>query len=41
MNLGLLLVLIGIVVALLVHWGLGVLILLVGVVLLVLPSLRS
>ncbi len=41
MQLPILLILIGIAVAVLVHWGLGVLLILVGVVLLVLPYARS
>ena len=41
MQLPILLIIIGIVVAVLVHWGLGVLLILVGVVLLILPYARS
>lgn len=41
MSLPLLLILIGIVLAVLVHWGLGVLVVVVGLVLLLLPRLRS
>ena len=41
MELPILLIIIGIVVAVLVHWGLGVLLVIVGVVLLVLPYIRS
>ena len=41
MQLPILLILIGIAVAVLVHWGLGVLLILVGVVLLLLPYIRG
>jgi len=41
MELGLLLVVIGIVLALLVHWGLGILCIVIGLVLLILPRLRT
>lgn len=40
MNLGLLLVVIGIAVAILVHYALGILLILLGVLLLIAPSLR-
>lgn len=40
MNLGLLLVFIGIAVAILVHYALGILLILLGVLLLIAPSLR-
>ena len=41
MELPILLIIIGIAVAVLVHWGLGVLLAIIGVVLLVLPYIRS
>jgi hypothetical protein len=41
MNLALFLIIIGIVIAVLVHWGLGVLLVVAGLVLLVLPHLRQ
>ena len=41
MELPILLIIIGIVVAVLVHWGLGVLLVVIGVVLLLLPYIRS
>ena len=41
MELPILLIIIGIVVAVLVHWGLGVLLIIVGLVLLALPYIRS
>ena len=41
MQLPILLILIGIAVAVLVHWGLGVLLIIVGLVLLALPYIRS
>lgn len=40
MSLGVLLIVLGILCALLVHWGLGVLLIIVGAVLLVVPALR-
>lgn len=40
MNLGVLLVVIGIAVAILVHWGLGVALIILGVALLLLPEVR-
>jgi hypothetical protein len=40
MELGLLLIVIGIIVAVLVHWGLGLALILIGLVLLVLPYAR-
>ena len=41
MNLGLLLIIIGIIVAILVHYALGLALILIGVVLLVLPHLNT
>lgn len=41
MDLSLLLIVIGIILAVLVHWGLGIALILIGLVLLVAPRLRS
>ena len=41
MSLAILLIIIGIVVAVLVHWGLGVALILIGLVLLLLPQFRG
>lgn len=41
MDLALLLIVLGIVLAVLVHWGLGVLLVVIGLVLLVLPHVRA
>jgi len=41
MSLSILLIIIGIVVAVLVHWGLGVALILIGLVLLLLPQFRG
>jgi hypothetical protein len=41
MSLGILLIIIGIIVAVLVHWGLGVALILIGLVLLLLPQFRG
>ena len=41
MELPILLIIIGIVIAVLVHWGLGLLLIIVGLVLLALPYIRS
>ena len=41
MELPILLIIIGLVVAVLVHWGLGVLLIIAGIVLLALPYVRS
>lgn len=41
MSLGLLLIVLGIVIAALVHWSLGVLLIVVGLVLLILPRVRA
>ena len=41
MDLGLLLIIIGIAVAVLVHWGLGVLLVVIGPVLLLAPRIRA
>lgn len=41
MNAGILLLIIGIIVAALVHWGLGVALVLIGLALLVLPGLSN
>lgn len=41
MELSLLLIIIGIVLAVLVHWGLGIALILIGLVLLLLPRIRG
>jgi hypothetical protein len=41
MDLSLLLIIIGIVLAVLVHWGLGIALILIGLALLIVPRLRS
>jgi hypothetical protein len=41
MSLGILLIVIGIVLAVLVHWGLGIALILIGLVLLLLPRMRT
>lgn len=41
MTLGLLLVIIGIAIAILVHWGLGVLVIIVGLALLIAPAVQE
>lgn len=40
MDLGLLLVILGIIIAILVHWGLGLALILIGLVVLILPYAR-
>lgn len=41
MDLSLLLIILGIVIAVLVHWGLGIALILIGLVLIIVPRLRS
>jgi hypothetical protein len=41
MDLGLLLIVLGIILAVLVHYGLGIILILVGLVLLILPHVRA
>jgi hypothetical protein len=41
MDLGLLLIILGLVIAVLVHWGLGVLLVIIGLVLLIVPRIRT